>query len=349
MDHIKPTIVIPAYKPSPSLTEFIDSLCASCACRVVVVDDGSGPSYEFIFEEIEARGNATVLRHLGNQGKGAALKTAFRFVLQNDQQPAGVITADADGQHLVEDIQRVRQAFENKPSALFLGVRTFKTGVPLRSLVGNVMTRAIFQLVSGSRVSDTQTGLRAIPTGFLRELIGKTANGYEFESEMLLAAVTKGIPILEQEIDTVYIDGNRSSHFRPLIDSAKVWYTLFRFVGSSLLASGLDIGAFYLTYRLTSNIGVSMIAGRGIAILLNFMINRSVVFGYGDSWALAFARYLTLVALLAFAAYLGIILVIAAANVPALAAKLMVEILLFTVSFYVQRHFVFRTRGGPHV
>lgn len=101
-----------------------------------------------------------VLAHRANQGKGAALKTAYSYILTNDSNVDGLVCADCDGQHKWEDIQRLAETLPSYQKTILLGNREFVGKVPLKSLIGNTITRSVFSFVSGYKINDTQTGLR---------------------------------------------------------------------------------------------------------------------------------------------------------------------------------------------
>ena len=183
-------IVIPAYEPDERLLQLLETLRTADLAPVVIVDDGSGSKYKEIFERaqayVQASGGA-VLTHEVNRGKGRALKTAFGYILKEYPEAVGCVTADSDGQHSAECIEKVKDALEAQPDKLILGVRRFDTeNVPLRSRLGNGITERIFAYVSGLHVSDTQTGLRGIPRAFMKELLDVPGERFEFETQMLL-------------------------------------------------------------------------------------------------------------------------------------------------------------------
>src|SRR5262249_16001168 len=162
--------------------------------------------------------------HAVNLGKGQALKTAFNhYLLRCPQDSVGVVTADADGQHLPADVLRVAETLERGPATLVLGSRGFEGAVPARSRVRNVPTRLILRWLIGRSVRDTQTGLRGIPRRFLPELLAMEAGRYEFELDMLIRATEERIPIAEIPIETVY-GGPAQSHFNPLRDSLRIYF-----------------------------------------------------------------------------------------------------------------------------
>jgi glycosyltransferase involved in cell wall biosynthesis len=227
-------VIIPAYRPPGTLATFVEEVSAcNEVAAVVVIDDGSRPDYRDLFNGIASLGKTTVLRHDTNAGKGAALKTAIVHLLVAMPGLAGVVTADADGQHAVADVLRMVTFAGGIGEAMALGVRRFDGTVPLRSRLGNRLTRQVFRLVTGVSLGDTQTGLRYIPKRLL-ELVTRIAeNGYAFEMAVLLAAVRHRWRIDELPIQTIYLDRNSPSHFSPVTDSLRIYAQLVRFVPDS--------------------------------------------------------------------------------------------------------------------
>lgn len=228
-------VLIPAYQPDGRLADLVHRLGRH---RVVVVDDGSGHAYAEVFAEARLAGAEIVtLDH--NRGKGFALKTGFAHI--GARHPGeDVVCADSDGQHRPEDIEAVAARVGTGDAAMVLGVRRFTGPVPARSRFGNAATRLFFRLATGLAVTDTQTGLRGYPARMLRTLGEVPGDRFEYELRLLLRAARDRMPIEEVEIATVYLDGNRSSHFRPLRDSARIYRPLLAFAGSSLLAFAVD-------------------------------------------------------------------------------------------------------------
>ena len=198
--------------------------------HVVVVDDGSVCGRE-AFDTVRGDVDA-VLVHETNRGKGAALRTAFAWVQDNLPHIAGVVTVDGDGQHDPEDVRRVAEKLAEGGAGLVLGVRTFAGNVPFRSKLGNLWTRWLFRLLTGLAVSDTQTGLRGIPAALLPRLLAIPGDRYEYEIRMLVDARRHPARPIEVPVRTIYLDGNASSHYRPLRDTFRtqlaLWGSLFR-------------------------------------------------------------------------------------------------------------------------
>lgn len=215
-------VLIPVYRPGPTLPELVRELRPEAA-HVLVVDDGSGPEAEPLLATVAAPG-VTVLRHPANRGKGAALKTGFRHAMRAHPGRA-VVCADADGQHHARE---VRQVAARVGQGIVLGVREFDS-MPARSRFGNTLTRLLFHAVTSRRVADTQTGLRAYPAELLDRLCGVPGDRFEYEMNVLLEAARSGLPIDEVPVATTYLDDNSGSHFSGVSDSVRIYRPLLRY------------------------------------------------------------------------------------------------------------------------
>jgi glycosyltransferase involved in cell wall biosynthesis len=229
----QPALVIPAYQPDEQLLALIRAFREQRPFQmIIVVNDGSGPHTRTLFAALLAY-RVEVLHHPRNFGKGQALKTAFAHYLNMvGDQAVGVITADADGQHSVEDIIAVSDALMTTAYDLHLGVRDFNgetLEIPWRSKFGNFLTSYIFRKMSATALCDTQTGLRGIPVSLLQSLLSSPLQGYELEMEMLLIAVERQIRMNQIPIKTIYLNNNAKSHFNPLLDSVRIYRVVVRF------------------------------------------------------------------------------------------------------------------------
>ena len=212
-------ILIPAYNPIETLEELVKDLKKSGYIRIIVVNDGS--RNEEIFKNIEK--DVLVLKHEKNKGKGRALKTGFYYCVNNEKDIIGVITVDADGQHLLKDIDNVYERLIKNPQSLIIGSRDFrKANIPLRSLIGNNIISFIFKLKTKVKIKDTQTGLRGIPSSYLADFYKIEGERFEYETNMLLYAVKQNIQILEEPIESVYLNNNKTSNFNVLKDSIEI-------------------------------------------------------------------------------------------------------------------------------
>ena len=224
---MKCAILIPAYEPSKNLLSLVDELLAYAFPYILIVNDGSGADYNELFYTLNIRNSVEVLQHYKNRGKGAALLTGFKHIFRQKADFSGVVTVDADGQHLPKDVERIGHCLDLQSKALIVGSRGFRGEVPFFSKIGNLVTQKVYPLIAGQHLSDTQTGLRGIPATLLPCLTVLKSKGYAFEMEMLLTLHQKGIPVKEIPIHTVYENANTNSHFRPMVDSYRIYQLLF--------------------------------------------------------------------------------------------------------------------------
>lgn len=340
-------VVIPAYQPDEKLVKLVNELKQKTCYPIIVVNDGSSAAKAPVFEAVAPL--CTVLTHEVNRGKGAAMKTAFRYIRDNFPADEGVVTVDADGQHLVKDIIRVSEDWAANPGALVLGSRRFTGKVPFRSLAGNAITRAVFRVSTGVGVYDTQTGLRAFAVSKIPMMLEMKGDRYEYEINVLLYATRRDLPIREVWIDTVYIEDNASSHFR-MRDAWRIYKMILLFVASSFLSFVLEYVVFSalcllfprLFPALTANraTALSELVSRIISSYANYKMNRELVFqgkGKGDLW-----RYYAL-AVVSLAADYGIIVFCnKVIGINVFVSKLIAAAILYPVNFWVQRRWVFK-------
>lgn len=335
-------ILIPAYEPDHELVDLVTSL-RDCGQTIVVVDDGSGPDHQAVFQACRARG-CDVISHLPNRGKGHALKRGFRFVATH-YPGHDVVCADCDGQHTLPDIARVAEAVHDHPAGIVLGARQFAGDVPVRSRLGNDVTRVVFRVTTGLRLQDTQTGLRGYPAWMLGWLQTIDGDRFEYELQVLLAARREGIELHEVPISTVYIEGNASSHFHPVRDSIRVYVPFLRFSTSSLAAFGIDATLFFGMMAMTGNLAASVVTARAVSASANFAVNHRLVFaGQRCHPAGAAARYAALVVALTVANYLLLRALTGPLGLGVVLAKLVTEVTLFLASYQFQQRVVFRRR-----
>lgn len=341
---LQPIILIPAYQPGHALIESTDRLLAA-HFAVVVVDDGSEAAYAYVFDKLDVR--VHLVRHDTNKGKGAALKTGYRYIRRTFHDYV-VVTADADGQHDVSDIKKMVQAYSRHPQTLLLGARTFEnSGIPMRSKVGNVLTRKVFSLVTKKQLSDTQTGLRAFDYRLTDFMLNVSGERFEYETNVLLACSREGIDLVELPIQTIYENNNESSHFNPIKDSWAIYKEIIKFASSSLVAFGIDYGMFIVLLHLTSSwpLASSVIFANVVARMTsassNFMINRHLIFKHKNSFAKGAVQYSLLAAGVLVGNTLLLTLLTSGLHVAPLFAKIATELAFFCISYLVQKNIIF--------
>lgn len=347
-------VLIPTYDPSERILEVVSGLTSAGFERIIIVDDGSRRECADIFAKLDGMPQCTVLHHDVNRGKGRGLKTGFEYILKNLPECPGAVTTDDDGQHAPEDILRCAEQMERTGRAV-LGARDFSgADVPPRSRFGNNATRFVFRVLCGIKITDTQTGLRALPAGYLPALVRLGGERFEYETNMLLEMKRLGLPFDELRIRTIYNDHNSGSHFHPLRDSIKIYAVIFRFMLSSGMCSLIDIGLFTLINLLTAplfgddetlRIFIATAGARLVSSLVNFLVNRSGVFRSGKNIRRAAVRYYILAACQLAASYLCVSGLTAlfggGASIWQSVIKIIVDTALFFVSFGIQRDWVY--------
>lgn len=339
--------LIPSYQPDSRLLNLVAALRSS-GVEGLVVDDGSGERYRPFFKA--ASRDATVIGYQNNCGKGHALKSGLRYIQSHYADDTVVVTVDADGQHDVGDVLRCAKEASATDDALVLGCRSFAgADVPLRSRVGNLVTRGVYRLASGARVSDTQTGLRAFSARMIDFLLTIGGERYEYEMNVLLACPAHSVSLHEVPIRTIYQDGNAASHFRPVQDSLRIYGNILAFMASSFASFLIDyalFGLFVQAFAAWGGAGIvaANLGARVISATCNFLVNRRLVFGSSESLYVTAVRYALLALGIAVGNTLAVLLLVDLLNAPALVAKLVVEVSFFVVSWAMQSRFVFREK-----
>ena len=305
-DLSKISVVLPSLDPDEKLAIVIDGLLEYGFSDIILVNDGSKQENLHFFTDAAARHpEIHLLHHEVNRGKGAALKTAFTWFLANRPEGLGVVTVDGDNQHHPEDTKACCEHML-ETSRITLGCRDFTLPhVPARSRFGNHTTSAVFKIFCGITLSDTQTGLRAIPRDALELLNQVAGDRFEYETNMLLAMKLNGLPFDEVKIRTVYIEENKSSHFHWLKDSWRIYKLIlahfFRYTLSSMVSAVVDLLAYWLFSKLLSSslAGLSLTVAataiaRIISSLLNFTLNKKMVFRSNVGTGTAMLKYYAL-------------------------------------------------------
>ena len=296
------SVILPTYNPTERLLTVVNGLTDAGFDSIIIVDDGSDNDKKYIFAALESNAACTILHHEVNKGKGCALKTGFRYFLDNFPDKIGVVTTDDDGQHIPADIAACVSIMEEKNTAVY-GVRDFKSAnVPPKSRFGNKVTSIVFQCCCGVALSDTQTGLRALPRDCLEMLCGVKGERFEYETNVILAMKEAGCGFVEQPISTIYEEENKSTHFKPIKDSVKIYTVIFKYLASSFYSSVLDIVMFtVLNMCLASEMEAServlaaTCLARLVSSILHYAFNRKKVFCGRDSFGNTIAKYYVVV------------------------------------------------------
>ncbi len=351
-------VLIPAYCPNEKIFQYVKELNGKGLKNVLIVNDGSSSMYDPIFQRVEREANCEVIGYKENKGKGAALKFGFNYLLENKPSIEGVITADCDGQHTVDDVLKVLSAIDQHSDGLVLGVRNFsKTEngeeVPFRSRFGNIFSSGIFYLLYHRHLSDTQTGLRGFSSKYLPFLNKVDGDRYEYETQELIECVRKNIPFYEVRISTIYEENNSGSHFHPIKDSISIictmFHGLFLFAGSSMISSVVDILLAWLfldlfkmiiqedLYRIT----LATILARLVSMDMNYILNKKVVFKDHSNHFETIIRYIFLCVIVMILSSLFVYLTSHYLFWNEKLAKIIGDCLLFFFSYRMQKGWIF--------
>lgn len=356
MDNKNITILIPAYNPTEDLIPLTEGLLEN-NFNVIVINDGSKTEANEIFNKLNK--NITFLKHPHNMGKGQALKTGFEYIL-NNIPCAGVITADADGQHLLSDIINISNELVNNPTKLILGSRKLDDTTPFRSKFGNSLTRGVFKLATGTYIYDTQTGLRGIPFTYLNEFLNIEGSRYEYEINMLIYCAKKKIQMKEITITTVYIDNNKASSFNIVKDSIKIYKCILKnstllqsilFGISGILSFLIDFILFLLLALISTPLFskdiallISAIGARIVSSIFNFFFNRKVVFQSECNMIISIIKYYLLAIIILIANYFLLKLLSLHLNMNIVLAKILVELILFIFNYFISKLIIFKNK-----
>ena len=332
-------ILIPALNPPKQLIDYVKSLLDNGLKDILLVDDGSKEEFKEIFETIEKFPNANikVFKHAKNLGKGRALKNAFNYflTLPNLAEYSGVVTADSDGQHRVEDVIKVAKEVEENPNKLILGCRDFDLEqVPPKSKFGNKITNGAFKLFYGKNISDTQTGLRGFPTSIIKDFLDIAGERFEYETKMLIYCFQKEIGIKEVLIETIYFDDNSETHFNPI--SFILDILSFKWILAILIAFG--------NIERASIITISTIVARIISSTFNFYLNKKFVFKYEKNTKKSLLKYYSLCIVQMLLSAIFVTMVWKYTKFPETSIKIVVDSILFLLSYFVQQRWVFKRK-----
>ena len=346
-------ILIPSLEPDDRLPAYVRKLRERGFTKAVIVNDGSSEKYQPIFDELAAMDGVTVLRHEVNRGKGCGLKTGYTYIRDHMPDASGVITADADGQHTVEDCWKLAEALTENKRVLYLGSRDFDLpNVPPKSRFGNKTTSTVFKLLYGQWLPDTQTGLRAFRREDLQFMIDVPGERFEYEMQVLIACARAGIDMVPITIETVYENENEGTHFHPIRDSYRIYKVILgnfvKFMGASIVSFVIDFGLLMLLSNLVFPAVAhgdffAKVLARCVSAPSNFWMNSKYVFEKKMSKT-TFIRYVILAVFIMLVSALGVDGIMTLLKLPKLVVGLVgvvVDVVLYLVSYRVQNKWVF--------
>ena len=345
-------IIIPTLNPDNKILELVKDLKKEDFKMFIIVDDGSKEEYKHIFEELEKL-ECKVTHHQENKGKGQAIKTGIDFAEKNFKNFIGYITVDGDYQHLPKDVKKVATKLENDETKIVLGERSFKDkNIPIKSRIGNTFSSIFFKLQTGIYLEDTQTGLRGISRRYKEFAMQVEGSRYEYEMNFLREAISNKIEFEIVNIETVYEDNNKGTHFRPLKDAYLIYKEPLKYALVAILSAIIDISAFILLYGLFKSVlltvisisiisAISNVFARIISGTCNFLMNKKITFKSIGNIKKQAVQYVLLFTIQMFVSTL---LVSLASYLPIdiVCAKIMIDLTIFFVNYFVEKRFIFK-------
>lgn len=218
---VRALVVIPALNAERSIGAVVRD-CKAINDDVLVVDDGSSDRTA----EVAREAGAEVISYPVNRGKGAALKAAFAYALERGFDV--VVTLDADGQHLAREIPNFLAAHAETGADLIIGGRAhlFEQMLPRRRFANRFSARCI-AFASRTNVTDSQSGFRLYSAKLLRSAHLRS-DGFDMESEVIVHAGWHRFKVITIPIDLGFVDGQSTSHYKPLMDTIRIAWTVIR-------------------------------------------------------------------------------------------------------------------------
>ncbi len=212
---MKYIILIPTYNPDDKLLQVLKTI--NKKYETIVVNDGS--ENKDMLKGCEEY--AQIISYDENQGKGFALKTGFAYIKAHYKDYV-VVTMDDDMQHKLEDAINLCDYVNDHEDEFAIGRRHWDKTTPITSRIGNAIARHTFKRHTGLSIYDTQTGLRAFSYKLIDYMLSIEGNRYEYEMNVLYNLKNNNIKYKEIDIQTIYIDNNKTSRFRVFKDSIKI-------------------------------------------------------------------------------------------------------------------------------
>lgn len=230
---------IPAYNVEKSIIGVVKR-SLNFVDKVIVCDDGSSDSTS---KNVEFAG-AILIKHEKNLGKGAALKSLFKYARENKADV--IVTIDGDGQFLPEEIEKLVKPIQTYQFDVVIGNRFLdKHEMPSYRKAGNKILDKFTKLAADLPFEDTQSGFRAYSKNAI-EKITFSSNGFGVDSEIIIDAVNKGLKITEKYVTVLYNTGEKTSTKNPVSHSMSVIASIIELIAINHPLKYLGIPGFVL-------------------------------------------------------------------------------------------------------
>lgn len=337
-------VIVTLYRENRTAIKLCNELYELGADNIVVVNDGCKLSHGFL-TELTSMG-CHIVNLQPNIGKGASIREGIRYAHDKLYNIKGYVTIDSDGQHNAEDAMKIMRAMELRPECLILGKRDLKKSkAPFITKLGNKISSVYFKVITGVRCKDTQTGLRGIPSSLYELAMDTKGNRFDFEMNFLTRCADRKVPFYNLNIIANY-DDNENSNFRLVRDTYLIYKTPLKFATASVGCTIIDLALFTVfTYLLPStlmwNVALATLLSRIISGLINFLINRKMIFKNDANARRQLVRYIVLFCCIMCASTV-IVSLLSHIPIPVTLTKAVIDMLLWTVNYTVQRKWVFK-------
>lgn len=335
----KIAIIIPALNPNEKLIELVKELKVVGLTNIIVIDDGSRLENKKYFLELKKVSGVTVYENEKNYGKGRTIKKGIEKVI-DDKEIFGLVTVDADGQHLASDARKIAEKVEKEEKITF-GERKLKNkDVPLFSRIGRIFSTWYLKLKTGVYLEDTQTGLRGIPRKYFDLALQVSGDRFDYEMNFLEKICDEKIEFDLVDIETIY--KNRIKNFRIFKDSYIIYKEFFKNLISSILASVIDVFFFWIFIKLNVTIRYSNIVARILSGIFDFTLNKKWVFKNSDinnslkliKYSILFIIQMMLNTILVeyFSMYAENLIIL----------KIIINISIYIINFFIKKIYIFK-------
>lgn len=351
-------IVIPALNPPPSFVSYVEGLMQAGFHNIVVVNDGSRTDKLPVFYKVERLG-ATVIGHPQNRGQGAALRTGFEYYLEHfHEQSDGIITLNADRQIPAEDVVKIASSLHNEQEmgsfALVVGTRNLdgKNVTDYDYNMGGVM-RLLYHMLMGVRLNDPLAGVFGIPDLRVRHCVEVEGDGYSYVTSLTMSF--EKIGFLQVPVRYAPYEDGAEPSFRKIPDTLRILYTIFKkfilYSITSVGASILDVIMFGIFTSVTFRgnplaIIYGTICARVISASVNYLLTKHFVFHFKSDSAQETTKsagaFFALTAMQCICSALAVSAVKALIGGSAVGIKVLVDTMLFFVSYKIQHKYIFK-------
>ncbi len=339
-------VITTIYYENVNTLRLCRQLCELGADNIVIVNNGVSLSKQYLAEALSM--GCHIIKLKANEGKGSCIKAGIKYAQSKIHGIKGFITVDSDGQHRAEDVMKIARAMDLRPDCLVLGKRDMKKSTaPFGVKLGTKLSSAYFKIITGVSCKDTQTGLRGIPSTLFDLAINTKGKRFDYDMNFLTKCADRKIPIYDINIVADFSE-NKNSDYKMVKDTYLIYATPLRFATASVGCAIIDLVLFVILHNILPlssaiNILLATVIARIVSGGINFLINRRVIFKNCGDISGQLLRFFILFFAIMCTSSLAVSL-LSFLPIPPIIIKVVVDILLWTVNYSMQRKWVFKDR-----